>query len=169
MDVDGGVGAAEVLREESVEERVAHSDEGPDEPEEDGGHGELAAGEEGTDAVAGELAQVALDDLDSGQFLVGDLGVTADLVENVFGEPGLAFVEVGNPVDHGDGFSLSAAREEELGRLEQVEEEEAADKHEEGDAADDIDEVAPALVGRVVDDAWPGNCEMLVRVWFQDS
>ena len=159
MRVDGSVVAAEVLREESVEERVAHSDEGPDAPEEDGGHGESAAVEQRLDAVAGELAQVALDDLDGGQFLGHDLGVTADLVENVLGEPGLALVEVGDSMHHGYGFGLSAAGEEELGRLEQVEEEEAADEHEEGDAADDVDEVAPAHVGRVVDNARPGDCK----------
>jgi hypothetical protein len=161
LDRGRGVAATEVLGQEGVEEGVAHSDGGPDEPEEDGGHGEAAAVEQGPDVVAGELAQIALDDLHGGELLVDDFGVAADLVEDVFGEPGLALVEVGDSVDDRDGFGLSAAREEELGRLEQVEEEEAADEHEEGDAADDVNEVAPAHFGREVYDASPGDCEML--------
>lgn len=67
-------------------------------------------------------------------------------------------------MDDRDGFGLSATGQQELGRLEQVEEEEAADEHEEGDAADDVDEVAPALVDREVDDAAPGDYSMLVRL-----
>ena len=164
LDGDRSVAAAEILGQEGVEQRVAHSDGGPDDPEEDGGHGELAAIEEGLDAVARELAQVALDDLKGRELLADDLGVAANLVEDVFGEPGLALVEVGDSVDYGDGLGLSAAGEEELGRLEQVEEEEAADEHEEGDAADDVDEVTPALVDREVCDASPGDCDELVIV-----
>ena len=114
--------------------------------------------------VAGEFAQVALYDFHGGETLFDDFGVAADLVEDVFGEPGLGLVEVGDSVDYGDGLGLSAAGEEELGRLEQVEEEEAADEHEEGDAADDVDEVTPALVDREVCDASPGDCDELVIV-----
>ena len=112
--------------------------------------------------VAGELAQVALYNFRGGELLIDDFGVAANRVEDVFGEPGLALVEVCDSVDDRDGFGLSAAREEELGRLEQVEEEEAADEHEEGDAADDVDKVAPAHFGREVYDASPGDYELLV-------
>jgi len=164
LNGDWGVVAAEVLRQEGIEKRVAHSDKCPDKPEEYGGHGEVAAIEERLDAVAGEFTQVALYDFEGRELLVDDLRVAADLVENVFGEPGLALVEVGDSVDDRDGFSLPAAGEEEFGRLEQVEKEEAADEHEEGDASDDVDEVTPALVGRKVDDASPGDCDVSVRL-----
>jgi hypothetical protein len=45
--LDGGrdVASAEILGQEGVEEGVAHSDKGPNEPEEDSSHGEVAASE----------------------------------------------------------------------------------------------------------------------------
>ena len=83
--------------------------------------------------------------------------VATDLVQDLLGEPGLLAVVVGNSVDDGDGFGLATAGQEEFGRLEEVEQEEAGGKHAEGEGTDDVDEVAPSLVAREVDNAWPGD------------
>ena len=46
-----------------------------------------------------------------------------------------------------------------------MEEEEAGSEHAEGESADDVDEVAPSLVAREVDNAWPGDkrCDELAN------
>ena len=165
LDVDRGVVATKVLGQESVEERVAHADESPDEPEENGGAREFLAVEERADTLAGELAQIALDDLGSRQRHLCNFLVATDLVQDLLGEPCLLPIVVGNSVDDGDGFSLATAGQEEFGRLEEVEEEEAGSKHAEGKSADDVDEVAPSLVAWEVDNAWPSDerCDKLTN------
>lgn len=135
------------MGEEGVEEGVSHSDSGPLEPEEDNGEAHLLVFEQGGDAVAGELAEGVLDDFHGGHLGADNfLGFAADLVEDVFAEPGLGLVPVGDAVDDSDGFTLAAAREEVLRGLEEVEEEEAAEKHDEGDGAQGEDEVTPSPV-----------------------
>lgn len=160
----GDVFTAEVLGQEGVEERVAHTDASPNNPEKASGGGEPPAAEERTNAVARELLQVTLDDIGSRKLLLGNLRVAANLVEDVLGEPGLGSVVVSDAVDDSDGLGLPATRQKELGRLEEVEEEKAGDEHAKGDAADDIDEVPPSNVGRVVNDASPCNCKLLAKL-----
>lgn len=96
--------ATKVLGQEGVEERVAHTDACPDEPKEDGGGAKNSAVEERADALARELAQVALDNLSGGDGFGRSIGVATDLVKDVLGEPSLATVEVGDAVDDGNGL-----------------------------------------------------------------
>ena len=49
-------------------------------------------------------------------------------------------------MDGGHGLSLATTGEQEFGRLEKMEEEEAAAEHSEGHSAECEDQVAPALV-----------------------
>jgi hypothetical protein len=72
--------------------------------------------------------------------------VTANLIENVHGEPGLGLVLVGNPVDCSNGVLLATPGKQELGGLVEMEQEEAADKHENGQGAHGEHEVSPAHI-----------------------
>lgn len=60
-------------------------------------------------------------------------------------------------MDNGDGFILSALVEEELGRLEEVEDEEANHKHGERDDAYCQDEIPPSLLRRPLPNEEPRN------------
>lgn len=121
------------------------TDRRPDEPDQRSRDGQPAAAEEWTDALTRELVQLPLDDLASRQFRVWHLiRMSTDSIENVLRKPRLRLVEVRNAVDDGDGLPLPAAREQELWRFEEVEEEEAADEHREGDGAERDGKVSPA-------------------------
>lgn len=56
------------------------------------------------------------------------VGVAAapDLVENIFAQPRLHPIVIGNAVHHGYGFALSTPGEQEFGRFKKVKKEEAA-------------------------------------------
>ncbi|KFY69558.1 hypothetical protein V496_00139 [Pseudogymnoascus sp. VKM F-4515 (FW-2607)] len=142
-----GVDAREILGEEGVEQRVTHSNRGPAEPQKRSVDCEALVGEERRDALGGELLDLAPDDLFCGEYLVWDfLQAASDRVENLLADPGLGLVLEGNASDDGDGFALAATAEEELWRLEQVEEEEAADEHGKGKGSHGEVEISPAHV-----------------------
>jgi hypothetical protein len=111
------------------------------------GEAEFLGREQRADALQRELGQVSLDD-----FLVAErlgdvlLGITANLIENVHGEPGLGLVLVGNPVDCSNGFILATTGEQELGGLIEMEQEEAADEHDNSQGAHSEHEVSPAHI-----------------------
>lgn len=60
-------------------------------------------------------------------------------------------------VNDGDGLVLTALVEEELGRFEEVEDEEPNDEHGKGDDANGDDKIPPALLNRPVRDEVPCN------------
>lgn len=111
------------------------------------GKAEFLGCEQGADALQRELGQVSLDDFLGAERLGGVLlGVAANLIENVHGEPSLSLVLVGNSVDCGNSFILATTGEQELWGLVEMEEEEAADKHDNGQGAHSEHEVSPAHV-----------------------
>jgi hypothetical protein len=179
----------------TVEERVAHADGQPDEPDQACRESQCAGTEEGTNALAAEFGEAPLDDLQRGQLvLLDDIRVAADFVENLLGQPRLALVPVKikdrqptfllkcpflhhcgirrinrrksllvrDPVDDGHGLGLSPAGEQEFGRLEEVEEEEARAEEAQGQGPHGVDEVSPALVHGVIDDEDP--CDYLSKM-----
>jgi hypothetical protein len=165
-----------VLREEGVEERVSHTDCRPLEPEQSGGKTDCLVLEQGPEALHGESAKGTLDNFENAELDVfsGNFLVAADLVENVLGEPGVGVVVVRDTVNGGNGLGLATARQQELGRLVKMEEEEAADEHEECDGPESQDEVSPAPVirhaalaegsigrTREVGNESPGHCKSL--------
>lgn len=114
--------------------------------------------------MVGETFERSLDDLDGGQGLrtLRLLRVSANLVEDLLGEPGGRLVLVGDSVDCGNGLILATARDQELGRLVEREEEESAHKHRESDGTQREDEVSPTpVVGLVADRGT--NCAGVVR------
>lgn len=142
-----GARVGEVLRQEGVEERVAHADGGPHEPDERRGSAKLPAVEERADAASAELGKVALNQFDGAQLLaLDDFRVAANLVENLLGQPGFGLVVVRDATDDSNGFSLPATRKEELRGFEEMEEEEARNEHAEGDGSLRNYEVAPSPV-----------------------
>lgn len=111
------------------------------------GDAEFLGREQGADAVKRELGHVSLEDF----FVAKGLGlvllrVTANLIENVDGEPGLGLVLVGNPVDCSNGLLLATTGKQELGGLVEMEQEEAADKHDHGQGAHGEHQVSPAHI-----------------------
>lgn len=135
------------MRKEGVEQRVTHSDGGPLEPKQDHGPAHLLVLEQRSDTVARELSKGVLHDLERAHLRADDLfGFSANLVENVLGEPCLGVVPVRDAVDGSDGLALAAARKQVLGRLEEMEEEEPAEEHDEGDGAQSQDQIAPSPV-----------------------
>ncbi|KFZ25065.1 hypothetical protein V502_00444 [Pseudogymnoascus sp. VKM F-4520 (FW-2644)] len=174
-----GVDAREILGQEGVEQGISHSNRSPAEPQKGSVDSEALVGEERSDALGGELLSLALDNVHCGEFLVWDLLYAASYrVENLLADPGLGLVLVGNTSDDGDGLALAATAEQELWRLKQVEEEEAADEHGKGEGSHGEVEISPAhvellgtarlaradvttvtqrLVARVVGDEAPGK------------
>ena len=145
-DVGGRVGA-QVLRQEGVEQRVAHSDGGPAEPDQDGGNPQTLVGKQRGNLLVGEAFQRPLDDLAVRESLLRVLlGITTDLVQDLLGEPGLGLVLVGDALHRRDGLILPSARHQELGRLVQGEQEEPAEEHGKGDGPQREHEVSPAPV-----------------------
>jgi hypothetical protein len=61
-------------------------------------------------------------------------------------------------VNDSNSLGLSSARKQELGRLEEVEEEESRAEETQGQGAHGVDEVSPALIDGVVDDEDPSDC-----------
>lgn len=118
------------------------------EPQKGSGETDLLILEQCLEALHRESAEGALDNLEHAELRVflGDFLVAANLVEDVFGEPGVRLVVVGDTVDGSDGLSLATTRQQELGRFVKMEEEEAADEHEERDRTEGQDEVSPAPV-----------------------
>ena len=151
-----------VLRQESVEQRVSHTNGSPGEPDEDGGGGKLPAVEKRTDTLSRELASGTLDDIQSTKLVVlSHIRVTADLVQDVLGQPGGSLVGSSNSLNNTNSFSLTTSREQELGRLEEIEEEESEDEHQEGDGAQSQDEITPApIVGLGADCSISGAREV---------
>lgn len=95
--------------------------------------------------------------------LSGDMGMSAvvigarNLIQDLRREPRLGAVAVGQAVDDGDGLVLTALVQEKLGRLEQMEDEEADDKHGKGDDANRHDKVPPPLLHGPAGDEEPGH------------
>ncbi|KFY94887.1 hypothetical protein V500_03012 [Pseudogymnoascus sp. VKM F-4518 (FW-2643)] len=174
-----GVDAREILGQEGVEQGISHSNRSPAEPQKGSVDSEALVGEERSDALGGELLGLALNNVHRGELLVWDLLHAASYrVENLLADPGLGLVLVGNTSDDGDGLALAATAEQELWRLKQVEEEEAADEHGKGEGSHGEVEISPAhvellgtarlaradvttvtqrLVARVVGDEAPGK------------
>lgn len=136
-----------VLRQEGVEERVTHTDGGPGEPDEAGSASKLPAVEERANTLGGELAGGTLDDVDSAELsILGDIGVTTNLVKDLLGQPSSSLVVGSNALNNVNSLGLATTRKQELGRLKQIEEEESDDEHAEGKSAESQDEVTPAPV-----------------------
>lgn len=108
----------------------------PDKPDECSRNCKLGSVKERSNALATEFTELTLDNLSGRQLRIRHLvRMAPDGIENIFSEPRLRLVEVGNAVDDGDGLPLSSARKQELWRFEEVEEEKAGDEHEEGECA----------------------------------
>jgi hypothetical protein len=69
-----------------------------------------------------------------------------DFVKDFLGQPSLCPIVMGNPVHCRYSFSLSPLGQQEFGRLEEVEEEEAACEHAEGKAAHGVIQITPSHV-----------------------
>lgn len=111
------------------------------------GQAKLLSGKERSNALHRELRKVSLGNLLVGKFLRSAfLWVSTDFVEDFHGEPGLGLVLVGDALNGRDGLLLTATRQQELRRLVQMEQEETADKHDEGDGTKGQDQVSPAHV-----------------------
>lgn len=151
-------GLGEVLGEEGVEKWVTHSNCRPNEPDQNCADSKSLAVEERSDAFAAEFRELAFDYLASRELGVVDVfWMSADSVQDIFCQPGLGAIEVRDSMDDSYCFSLAATRKQELWRFEEVEEEEAADEHHEGDRAESEDEVSPAPVVWIVGNECPSQ------------
>lgn len=98
-DVDRATRVTEILGQESVEQRVAHTDGAPAEPEENRGDTQALSGEQRYDAFHRKLGEESYDDVANCEllFLLG-LGVAADFVKDLVGQPGFGLVLIGDSV-----------------------------------------------------------------------
>ena len=79
---------------------LTHANSGPHEPDEHCVETEFFGTEKGRDALRGELFCLSFDDLDSRECLATNfLDLAADLVEDLFREPGFGVVVVCNTPD----------------------------------------------------------------------
>lgn len=143
----------EVLRKEGIKQRIAHADRSPCEPNEDGSGTKLPAIEKRSDALSRKLSSSTLDNVNSTELSVfSNIGIAANLVQNLLGQPSSGLVVSGNSLDNVNSLGLATTRQQEFGRLEKVEEEESKDEHAKGDGTESQDEVAPAPVVSLVAD-----------------
>lgn len=144
-------GGFEVLREEGVEQWVAHSDGEPAVPEEGSGYAKLPGVEERSHALAGKGIYLAFDNLHDGKFGIRDDGwITTNLVQDFFGEPGGRLVLISNAMDNCHGFGLTTSGEEELWTLEKMVEGESCKEHDKCHGSHGVDEVSPSLIDSIL-------------------
>lgn len=157
----GLIAVRQVLRQEGVEERVAHPDGRPAEPHQARRQTQLAAAKQRSQTCAGELVEAGLQDALGGQRRhratatvprrrgVGgprDPSFIDHGVEDSLGQPRFRPVAVCKPLHHRDGLGLSPARKQILWALEQMKHKEAHCKHGECNDPNGKYEPAPPLV-----------------------
>lgn len=82
---------------------------------------------------------------------------TTNRIQDIFGQPRRAFVEVSDTVHDSNSLSLTSLGQQELGRFEQMEEEKSADEHDHGECAHGQNQIPPAPFIGVVDNESPCN------------
>lgn len=124
------------------------------------GDTESFGGKQWRDSLPGKAPKLPLDDLSRAEFRIRHyLRVSANFIQNIHGQPGFAFVFVGDTMDGSHSLGLASSSEEVLGRLVEMEEEETTDKHEKGKCTESNGEVPPpSVVGAVAaSNTWSRN------------